>query len=196
MCAPLPACYLLIRVVLRKPIVSTVICNPIRYIVSKQVRPNGVCHVVSTFQSRCINSCSVSCLIASDNKGGTKGRGVYTFCKTFIGFTIVPNAHRGYIIPKEFQDRLCLFLCSFWCLSMRETIDTPRDTPRLTFFCVSYPSILFGATFGNFDNDTSNPCGLYSIIINIALIIGNVNYFASHLICPPSSLLQSEQAHL
>ena len=195
MCTPLPTCYMLIRVILCKAIVSTIICNPIRHIVSKQVRLDRVCHVVSTFQSRGINSCSVSCFIASDNKSRAKGCGVYPFRKTFIGFTIVPNAHRRHIITKELQDRLSFFPCSFGCLSMRETVDTPRDTPRFTFFCVSYPCVFFGTPFGNFDDDTLNPCGFYCIIINIVLIIGNINNFTGHLICPPSFHVQSVLKH-
>ena len=193
--APLPASHMFIGIILSKFIITPIVCNPIWDIISQQVRLNRVCHVICTFQRGSVNTCAVSCFITSDNKSGADSRCVYALCKTFISLTIKPNAHRRYINTEQVQNRLRFFPCSFWRLSMRETIDTPRDTPSFTFFCVSYPCVFFGTSFRNFDDDTLNPCGLYSIIINIALIIRNVNYFICHLICPPSSLLQSEQAH-
>ena len=185
-----------IGVSLSKAIITPIICNPIRNVVCQQVRPNRVCHIICTFQRGSVNTCTVSCFITSDNKSGADSRCVYAIFKTFGCFTIKPNAHRRYISTEQVQNRLCFFPCSFGCLSVREAIYTPRNTPCITFIYVSNPCVFFCTTFRDFNNDTLYASGFHGVIINIFLIIGNINYFTNHLTCPPSFHVQSVLMHL
>ena len=185
-----------IGIILSKFIITPIVCNPIWDIISQQVRLNRVCHIICTFQRGSVNTCAVSCFITSDNKSGADSCCVYTFCKTFISFTVKPNSHRGYISTEQVQDCLCFFLCSFGCLSVGEAIYTPRDTTCITFIHVSNPCVFFCTPFRDFNNDTLYASGFHGIIINIFLIIGNINYFTNHLTCPPSFHVQSVLKHL